>query len=410
MKIIIVVTLLIVSSFAQDYKKYFDPNTTYQDKGIFLLNNYHSGNDKDDETYDEFKRINWRTVAVNPKKILPGSVIFIPEMVGYKIAENIYHDGYFFAHTILKDFSGSSIKIFTGNDAAKLKQKDVHVFAVQGAMAKSMRIRFEMQYSKKSEKPTYKMVASDFTQLMQEENSKTKDINQRIQFYSDLGKGTPYLVYNLGEGPSSIDPDPTIDFARTDCMTFCEHTLALAISNDYSDMYNNLQKIRYKNGLIGYTSRNHYTIVDWLPNNSWLLRDITAQIGKGLTKKMTKEIDRPAFYKNNGVTEKELENAPPKKKLTIEYIPTNSISKIQDSLQGGEIVSVITTHPVVFSAHMGIIVKDQWGNIIFRHASSRDQTSEVMDELLSDYLAQMAKSKTRVGMLFMRARQDYKIP
>ena len=79
-------------------------------------------------------------------------------------------------------------------------------------------------------------------------------------------------------------------------------------------------------------------------------------------------------------------------------------------MQGGEIVSVITTHPAVFSAHMGIIVRDQWDNIIFRHASSRDQTSEVMDELLSDYLAQMAKSKTRVGMLFMRARQDYKIP
>jgi hypothetical protein len=59
---------------------------------------------------------------------------------------------------------------------------------------------------------------------------------------------------------------------------------------------------------------------------------------------------------------------------------------------------------------MGIIVRDPWDNVIFRHASSSEQTSEVMDERLSDYVTKLVKSKSRVGMLFMQARPDYQIP
>jgi len=134
------------------------------------------------------------------------------------------------------------------------------------------------------------------------------------------------------------------------------------------------------------------------------------KIGSAYAKEMTKEIDRPAFYKNNGVPEKDLAEAPQKKKLTIHYIPVQSILDIKDSLQGGEIVSIVTTHPAVFSAHMGIIIRDQWDNLIFRHASSSEQTNEVMDERLSDYVEKLSHSKSRVGMLFMRARNDYTIP
>ena len=408
------ITLLAVfiwgSLLSQDYKKLFDPNSTYLDRGINKVD-MNLSNDKDiDDTFSVYKKINWRTIAVNPKKILPGSVVFIPQLVGFKVSDMFYHDGYFLAHQVLSNTINPKVNIYIENKI-NLPPESMKVYVVQGAAAKSVRTRFEMQYKVKKDKPTFKMVASDFTKLMQSGNSETKNLNQRIQRYSELGKGTPYLVFNLGEGAGSmIDPDPTIDFARTDCMTFCEHTLALAISNDYEEMYNNLQKIRYKDGKIKYTSRNHYVMVDWLPNNSWLLEDITKKIGKDFVKKMTKEIDRPAFYKNNGVPETELKNAPQKKKVTIHYIPTQSILKIKDSLQGGEIVSIITIHPAVFSAHMGIIIRDNWDNIIIRHASSSKQTSEVMDERLSDYVNKMSKSKTRVGMLFMRTREDYKIP
>jgi hypothetical protein len=218
----------------------------------------------------------------------------------------------------------------------------------------------------------------------------------------------------LGEGAgSTIDPDPTIDFARTDCMTFCEHTLALAISDNYPQMYSNLQKIRYNKGEISYTARNHFAIADWLPNNNWLLEDITLSLSKGgkdLTKKMVKNIDRPKFYKNNGVPESLIKGASQKEKFNVDYIPTENLLSISPNLKGGEIISIVTTHPVVISAHMGIIIRDQWDNIIFRHASSSKKTEEVIDERFEDVVKNLKKSKSRVGMIFMRAKENYKIP
>ena len=410
MRNIFIVFLVSGFLFCQDQNELFDPNSNYIERGQKTVETYQDNDSDIDGTYDIYNKIAWRTVAVNPKNILPGSVLFIPQFAGYKISDVLYHDGYFFAQQVLNDKNSSKIKIYT-TKSIKLTAEKMAVYVVQGVMAKSLRLRYELQYRTNKEKPTFKMVASDFNKMMQWGNRAIPAVNQRIQKYSEMGKGTPYLIYNLGEGAESlVDPDPTIDFARTDCMTFCEHTLALAISHNYHEMYNNLQKIRYKDGMIGYTTRNHYTIVDWLPNNSWLLEDVTSKVGAGYAKEITKEIDRPAFYRNNGVPEKDLAAAPQKKKLTIHYIPTRSIMEISDSLRGGEIVSIITTHPAVFSAHMGIIIRDQWDNLIFRHASSSEQTNEVMDERLSDYVNKLSQSKSRVGMLFMRVRDNYKIP
>ena len=178
-------------------------------------------------------------------------------------------------------------------------------------------------------------------------------------------------------------------------------------------MYDNLQKIRYSNGEVSYTTRNHFTIADWLPNNNWLLEDVTLRLSrgrKGLTQKMEKTIDRPKFFKNNGVPESQIKGAPQKEPLTVDYIPTKNLLAISQNLQGGEIVSIVTTNPVVISAHMGIIIRDQWDNIIFRHASSSQKTREVMDERFEDVVTGLSKSKSRVGMIFMRAREDISIP
>ena len=66
------------------------------------------------------------------------------------------------------------------------------VYVVQGVMAKSLRLRYELQYRTNKEKPTFKMVASDFNKMMQWGNRAIPAVNQRIQKYSEMGKGTPY--------------------------------------------------------------------------------------------------------------------------------------------------------------------------------------------------------------------------
>ncbi|NOG44708.1 MAG: DUF1460 domain-containing protein [Calditrichaeota bacterium] len=415
MKNILLAIFFIASLNAQDHKKMFDPNSIYNDRENFSVSFFSSKNTEFDKNYNLYNKIPFRTIAVNPRLILPGSVLFIPELVGTKLPNGVYHDGYFFAHALIAGTQNRSIKLFIeANEPNPFIQeypKDIRVFSVLGTMAKSLRLRYKFQYTNEKIKPTYKMVAAEFTDLMQYGNKKYSSVNERIQKYSELGKGTPYLIYNLGEGAGSqIDPDPTIDFARTDCMTFCEHTLALAISDNYPEMYDNLQKIRYNNGEISYTSRNHFTIADWLPNNDWLLDDVTLKVGQGFTSKMNKTIDRPQFYKNNGVSDKEIKLASQKEKFSVDYIPTKNLLAIQNNLKGGEIVSIVTTNPVVISAHMGIIIRDQWDNVIFRHASSSQKTNEVMDERFEDVVNNLKNSKSRVGMIFMQVKEDYQRP
>lgn len=407
MKNITFMLIGVINLFAQDHNKLFSPNTNYLERGIYELSSY-KNNSEIDNSYQKYNAIYWRTLAIDPTKILPGSIVFIPELAGYKLADGSYHDGYFLAHMVLDNYPSSQIRIFIDEKFSKI---NVTVYKVQGTMEKAVRARFKKQYEKNDDLKTYEMVSSNFTKLMQEGNKTYKNISERLQYYSEKGIGTPYLIFNLGEGADSyVDPDPTIDFARTDCMTFCEHTLALAISDNYSNMYHNLQKIRYNKGQIGYITRNHYTLVDWLPNNNWLLEDVTREVGAGTTKTITKEIDRPAFYKNNGVSESELKNAPGKTKISIDYIPTGELSGIVHNLKGGEVFSIITKHPAVFSAHMGIVIKDSWGNTILRHASSLQETHEVTDERFLDYIDHLKKSKNRIGMVFIRAREDFKIP
>ncbi len=408
MKIYILILVFAASLCAQDYKAMFAPNTSYIEKGTFEVS-FYSDISEIDDSYQKYIPIDWRTAAVDPTKILPGSVLFIPGFVGEKLANGTYHDGYFLAHAVLKNYPASAIKIYRNIKVSSVESR--MVYKVQGAMGKALRIRFRKEYESNNDLKTYEMVASDFTELMKEGNKNLNNLYERLEYYSEKGKGTPYLIYNLGEGADSkVDPDPTIDFARTDCMTFTEHTLALAISDNYNEMYDNLQKIRYKGGQIGYVTRNHYALVDWLPNNAWLLQDVTKEIAKGNTKQLTKTIDRTSFYKNNGLQGDELKEAPGKIKWTIDYIPTNKLAGIMGNLKGAEIFSIVTKHPAVFSAHMGIVVKDQWDNVILRHASSSQTTREVIDERFTDYIKHLKKSKSRVGMVFMRVKENFTIP
>ncbi|MGD9486469.1 MAG: N-acetylmuramoyl-L-alanine amidase-like domain-containing protein [Calditrichaceae bacterium] len=403
-------------TLAQNNKKQdFDSHSIYyqqSDTEWFLY-----GNNSKIQTAAKYNRIPCRTIAVNPKIILIGSIVFIPDAVGLKLSDGTYHDGYFLAHDKLASDSGSSLGIYTGGNSecdfrGHLKDgKKINLYVVRGIMERVTRLKFSQEYELNSPKPTWKMAYSDFDKLMKDGNKKNLTVNERIQYYSELGLGTPYVIFNLGEGPgASPDPDPLIDFGRVDCMTFCENTLALAISGSYDEMYNNLQKIRYKGGKIDYITRNHYTIADWLPNNSWLLRDVTDDIGRGYTRNLVKQIDRQAFYQNNGVDRNKIEKPVPVQTIHVKYVPTEDLLKVKNRFQGGEIVSIVTTYPGVVSAHMGIIVKDEWGNIIFRHGSSRKETSEVIDQKFEEVVEDLSKSKSRIGMIFMRALEDFRIP
>ena len=102
---------------------------------------------------------------------------------------------------------------------------------------------------------------------------------QRVEAVSELFLGVPYKLGSLGEGPDGeFDRDPLIRFDAFDCTTFVETVMALSLDSDLDSAMRTLQKIRYKDGQIGYATRNHFIELDWVPNNvrAGYLHDITS--------------------------------------------------------------------------------------------------------------------------------------
>ena len=118
-------------------------------------------------------------------------------------------------------------------------------------------------------------------------------INEKMNYYSRFFLGIPYNFACVGDGEYALlETYPLVNFKETNCMAMCEHILALAISDSWDNFFNNLQHIRYMDGMIGMRTRNHYTMGDWLPENDWLLEDVSRKVGGSYTKILTRVISQ----------------------------------------------------------------------------------------------------------------------
>lgn len=361
----------------------------------------------------------YRSAAVDPNKILLGSVLFVPQIYGAALPSGEIHDGLLFAQEAWRS-AGDSLAIFVGEETnhdnafarfptLQRARLGVEVYLVHEPTAGAFRRKFREAFEPKPQRGLHEMLAKDIDALLRETSAKEPDMLKRLQHYSARAKGTPYSLFCLGEGPSAkYDRDPLMDFSRADCVTFVEQMLAMALSTNYESMFNTLQRIRYHNGVVGFTTRNHYTHADWVPNNAWLMEEVTEELGRELCADMTKTIDRPGFFRKLGVEAGELQNVQAPQTMTIKYIPTANLAKIKSKLQGGEIVSIVQKMPGIFSAHMGFIFRDEFGNVLFRHASSRKETQQVTDEFFDDVIEQLRASESRVGMAFIRIKATAK--
>ena len=250
----------------------------------------------------------------------------------------------------------------------------------------------------KSSKKLYQLNIPEIDSLITDISRTHSTTKEKIAVYSRLALGTPYVHDCLGEGlKGKYDKDSLIDFSRVDCMTFCEQTLALAISKDYNDTFNNLQKIRYHNGNISFTTRNHFVMADWLPHNQWLLRNITEEKGGTLCRDMVKTIDRRKFAESSGCYD--TKSFPPPQQISVKYIPKQYLLTISGKLKGGEIMVIITTKEGIFASHLGFIIKNKDGSLLFRHASLTHK--KVIDEPYDLLFKRLQNEQHIAGSVFI---------
>lgn len=251
------------------------------------------------------------------------------------------------------------------------------------------------------------MTPQQIDEMLQKKIGENLTITDRIAYYSDLFLGMPYSWTSTGDGEWALyEKWPLMNLDSTNCMVYCEHVLALSISDSWDHFFNNLQHIRYQNGIIGMRTRNHYTMADWLPENTWLLDDVSRRVGGRYTQTMTRTISHETFFGEKGITD--LRYVKPDRKITINYIPMKNLDKIKNQLENGDIASLLIADKTdIFSAHMVMVIKKN-GELTIRESSNSIWST--FDTPWDEWLKKTLARNRYAGMAFMRIRPSLNKP
>lgn len=196
--------------------------------------------------------------------------------------------------------------------------------------------------------------------------------------------GTRYENSPLGEC-AMPDEDPLIRFDAFDCTTFVETVLA-----DGDECC--LNQIRYKDGEVGFLTRNHFIESDWLNNNSSLVQNVSAQYAPTAVRRVM--IDKANWFRV--VHGLDVDVAPVL--VDLEYVPYEYVSGIK--IDKPVIVLFITDNPKfrdTIGTDLAVVHMGLWlPNGFLRHASS--ELGAVVDVDMADYVARRMKNKQNQGI------------
>lgn len=267
-------------------------------------------------------------------------------------------------------------------------------------------------------KPLYRMKPEEVGRYLKWLQVYEPDFRARIAHLGRKNIGQPYEIYLLGEFPyETIDAQPLFNLEKSDCVVFAEHTYAMALSQSWAEFFWMLQRIRYRDGVIGLTTRNHYTETDWNIANQWLITDITATLGGARTASYPLSVDRTKFFK----TRYQLDHAVPVENTTEAYIPKNQIADLLPQLQAGDFVNIISTRSDgksgFWASHVGLVVVAPDGTRHFLHSAEPAVREETFDAYIARAAAREARNveagktgQVLAGFKFLRLADKPDVP
>jgi len=257
--------------------------------------------------------------------------------------------------------------------------------------------------------PVAEMSHAQIDSLLAAVSRKDMTVTERMNFYSGLFLGMAYNFTCVGDGQDALTEGyPLVNFRETNCMALCEHTLAMAISDGWDNFFNNLQQIRYRDGIIGMRTRNHYTMADWLPENGWLLEDVSRKTGGDSTRSVTRTISHRNFFTKKGITD--LRYVLPDREITVDYVPLGALESAADRVQAGDILALLYAGKTdIFSAHM-LMIAEKDGRKYIRESTTRGMST--FDTRLGEWVGDIQKNygDTYIGMAVMRVREELNTP
>lgn len=239
------------------------------------------------------------------------------------------------------------------------------------------------------ELPLYKFDEKDLNTYLPYVRELLPNLRDRVVHLGRKNLGQPYELYLLGEFPfETHDPLPLYNLEKSDCVVFSEHVYAMALSRDWPSFFSLLQRIRYADGQIGVASRNHYTEADWNPNNSWLVTEITRDVGGDDVIEYDQRVDRARFLKNryNLVRDIQVE------KITEPFIPFERIEEVKPHLRNGDFVNIVNGREGGYwVGHVGLISIGDDGTVNLLHSAQPEVVEQPLDEFISQRTARIAE-------------------
>lgn len=231
----------------------------------------------------------------------------------------------------------------------------------------------------------------------------------RVAWFGRQFLGKPYVAHTL-EGDSEMI---TVNLDELDCTTYVETVLALAYTvgegrSSWRDFVHNLERIRYRNGVInGYASRLHY-ISDWIVDNNHrgnFAEATTSISGCGYIIKTIDFMSRHRDLYPALADSTEFERI---KNVEIGYRShrypyikwTNLNNKATlAGLREGDTVALTSTAKDLDVSHLGLIVKGDDGKFHLMHASSTKKKVIIDPLTLYEFFK---KSRSLTGIRVIR--------
>jgi hypothetical protein len=231
---------------------------------------------------------------------------------------------------------------------------------------------------------------------------------RRIEIIGRKSIGQPHRQEVTGEFPFEIPADrPMVNLDESDCMTFVENTLAMALADDWRKFFIFLQRIRYRDGILSWENRNHFFEADWEESNRWLVEDINEKIGKGLLIRYEFEPERDSLFESNG-----RKNPFPYRNVSFKYFPPENVPKILHHLKSGYVFNVIRSNlsERIWVGHLGLILVDH-GTVLILHSAIPEVYTMTIEEYIRDQLdkkpERVRENKSFfVGFRFFAPRKD----
>jgi hypothetical protein len=238
--------------------------------------------------------------------------------------------------------------------------------------------------------------------------------DDRITKLSARFLGVPYMANPLGEGDMAGAPKasrgPRYRLDAFDCVSYVETVIALARTNSEEDFRAEMDKIRYKEGRVSFETRNHFTSVDWIPNNASRFSDATEKISLsallGPARINTTKIDRQKWFERAHGTVV----AAPVAESRLPYVPLDAllanrktvIRAIEEPMVANIVVKYQRPSKALGTdndiAHIGFLLPTKNG-LIFRHASKR--AGRVADSDFFKYLEFLKGRPENIGINFL---------